>query len=118
MSQNQKANKLILIGNYHAHNLLCQSNKLEFVSSCDIPNLQIKITIGGKTHGEEIRDSISKIVIIIIIIVVIIAFLIIIFVFSDVCYYSICPKKQINPTYAPIQPPDQGVQQYNPPTQY
>ena len=118
LSQNQKANKLVLIGNYKKHNLMVKSNKFEFVSSCDIPNLQIKITITGKSTGEEIQDGITKIIIIFIVVVVILSLIVIIFlVSSGLCYYPICPKKQVNPTYAPIQPPDQGFQQYNPPPQ-
>ena len=109
LSQNHKANKLVLIGNYQAHSLICVSNSFEFVSSCDISNLQIKITITGKSNGEKFAEGLAMIILIPIIIVFIIVFglVIICLVACGICSCTLCSKQQINPGFAPIQPPDQ-----------
>ena len=121
LSQKQKANKLVLIGNYQAHSLICVSNSFEFVSSCDIPNLQIKITITGKSNGEKFEEALLMIILIPIIIAFIIIFgIVMCCLFAcGICSCAVCSKQnqQINPPFAPIQPSNQIPQQYYPPPQ-
>lgn len=115
LSQNQKSNKLVLIGKYQAHSLVCVSNRIEFVSSCDIPNLQIKITVTGKSNGEKFAEGLSMLILIPIIIalIIIVGLVLCCFIACGVCSCMVTSKKnqQIQPLYAPIQPPPSQVPQ-------
>ena len=115
LSKNQKANKLVLIGKYQAHSLFCVSNNIEFVSSCDIPNLQIKITVTGKSNGEKIAEGLSLLILIPIIVAVIIVLALVTccLIACGVCTCMATSKQnqQIQPLYAPIQPPPSQMPQ-------
>ena len=107
LSEKQKANDLVLIGNYKSHSFWCSSNNIEFVSSCDIPNLKIKITvIVGKSAGEKVKEGISSFILTILIVfgVVVIGLVILCLVACGICCTS-KRNQQIQPVYAPIQPP-------------
>ena len=99
LSEKQKSNNLVLSGNYKKHSFWCRRHYIEFKSSCDIPNFQIKITVSEKSTDKSTESFILTIVICIVIIIVI---------GICICIVSIFVSKRnqkIQPTYAPIQPP-------------
>ena len=109
LSENKKENKLVLNGEHKITSVFGNHyNLIEFVSSCDIPNLQIKVEI---TTRKESKESPLTIFIIIIIIIIIILFVVGVAIctaiFFGFCHCLGCFKsnQQNNPVYAPIQSP-------------
>ena len=100
LSKNKKGNKLVLNGDHKVSNTLeNRYNGIEFVSSCDIPNLQLKIEITTKDPDK----TLNIINIIIIVLVVGIA------IFCAVAFFCVCVclrclkrNPQNNSGYAPI----------------
>lgn len=120
--ENVKNNKLILTGGYELEDLLVKKIGLKFVSSSDISNLSIKITISGSSTGKKAATVIITIIIIIIVLCVICCI-------GIACAVKHCdqtpptPKPVVQPAaYTPLQPQGQAQplypnQQYYPPVQ-
>ena len=120
--ENVKNNQLILTGGYELKNILVKRIGLKFVSSSDISNLSIKITISGSSTGEKAATAILLIIIIIIVFYCICCI-------GIICVVKHCdqtpptPKPVVQPAvYTPLQPQGQAQplypnQQYYPPVQ-
>ena len=94
-----KNNKFVLSGDYHINWIGIQYINLEFKSSCDISNLQIKIKVEGMTSEEGI-GALILIFILIPIIICLIVCAIIIAVSCGLC----CSQKPPAPQYTVQQP--------------
>jgi hypothetical protein len=117
-----KNNQLILTGGYELEDILVKKIGLKFVSSSDISNLSIKITISGSSTGEKAATAVIVIIIIIIVLCVICCI-------GIACVVKHCdqtpptPKPVVQPAvYTPLQPQGQAQpiyqnQQYYPPVQ-
>ena len=108
LSEKQKSNNLVLSGNYTTSSFFTPHYYIGFSSSCDIPNLQIKITISANAKSTEksteSTESTGKTFILTVVLFIVIVSIIGI----CICIVSIFISKRnqkIQPTYAPIQPP-------------
>lgn len=116
-SQKQKGNELVLIGRFENKNSCSYKTKtIEFVSSCDIPNLLIKATIVSSIPPKKNEDSKNTFTIVIIIILIVVFCIsgCIVAIIIKCC--KLCQKQNsdIKPEYAPIQPLNQVPQQNYP----
>lgn len=116
LQKNIKNYKLILSGNYNLENVLVEYMGLKFISSEDISDLSITITVSGKTTGEKVIPYF-------VIVVMVIILIYIVCIIGITCFFKHCcdqspprPKPVVPPTYTPLQPQPQTLYGYPPNT--
>ena len=106
-SEEKKNNQLIITINKHV-GILTGSTSLLFVSSCDISNLKIKMTISGLSIEESI-SMFFLVLILIPLICIIICLLVCCISCSKFCKAALKPNYELS---APIQPPNETNERY------